>query len=79
MRNIKRKKIKIALRGETKELQHKRVLSKFKRGAFITSEEEMEILQRHASTGMVTFGFNHDTNRAEAKLTRLGRWFVRQL
>lgn len=58
----------------------KSVLKKFKNGKTIESEEELKILKRYASTGMVRLGgFNYITRKPEARLTSQGRWFVKQL
>ncbi len=56
------------------------ILKKFEKGNYIESMEELKILQRYASTGMVRLGlFNYLKGKAEASLTEQGRWFVRQL
>lgn len=60
-------------------MDKKKTLIKFKNGSSIESEEELKILERYASTGMVRFGFNYKTRKSEAKLTDQGKWFVRQL
>lgn len=57
----------------------KDTLLKFKKGCAITSKEELAILDRYASTGMVRYGFNYKTKQAEAALTEQGKWFVKQL
>lgn len=58
---------------------HKKTLKKFRKGNFIDSENELFILRRYASTGMVHFGFNYKLKKPDAKLTRQGRWFLEQL
>ena len=57
----------------------KEVLSKFKNGGFIESEYELKVLQRYASTGMVHFGFNYKDKKSDAKLTKQGKWWAKQL
>jgi hypothetical protein len=57
----------------------KDILNRFKNGHAIESEEEMAVLDRYASTGMVRYGFNYKTREAEASLTDQGKWFVKQL
>ena len=54
------------------------VLKKFKEGAAINSEEELRVLDRYASTGMVRFGFDYKTRQPTASLTNQGRWFLKQ-
>jgi len=61
------------------KLSAKEVLKKFKKGETIDSDEEMKILERYALTGMVQFGSNLKTRKAEAILTNQGRWFLGQL
>lgn len=57
----------------------KKILNKFRNGALIETEEEMKILERYASTGMVHFGFNTKKGMGDASLTKQGKWFVKQL
>ena len=57
----------------------KDILKKFKKGNYIESRYELKVLQRYASTGMVHFGFNCKEGKSDAKLTDMGRWFVKQL
>ncbi len=57
----------------------KEILLKFKKGSAIKSQEELAVLDRYASTGMVRYGFNYKTKKAEASLTDQGKWFVKQL
>ena len=65
--------------ADIENLEIKKILLKFYKGAFIDTEEEREILDRYASTGMVRFGFSYTKRRDEASLTEQGKWFVKQL
>ncbi len=60
-------------------VEKKEILKKYSKGSSINSEAELQVLRRYASTGMVRFGFNYKTRKAEAKLTNQGKWFVAQL
>lgn len=60
-------------------LSVKEVLKKFKHGNYIENLYELKILQRYASTGMVSFGFDYEKKECDAKLTPQGKWFVKQL
>lgn len=66
---------------KAKEIKRiKSILKKFKNGNAIESVEELNVLRRYVSTGMVRLGgFNYRTRQPEARLTRQGRWFVKQL
>lgn len=55
---------------------HKDVLKKFKKGAVIENEEELKILKRYYSTGMVHFGFDYKLRSSTASLTKQGKWFL---
>ena len=57
----------------------KEILLKFKKGNYIGSRDELKVLERYFSTGMVHFGFNYEKGMADAKLTEQGKWFVKQL
>jgi len=57
----------------------KKTLEKFKKGNTVDSWEELRVLERYASTGMVSFGFDCKLRKATASLTSHGRWFVRQM
>lgn len=59
--------------------QVKKILSKFRNGAAIESQDELRVLDRYASTGMVRFGFNYKRRVPEASLTDQGKWFLKQL
>ena len=60
-------------------MSDREVLKRFRRGNFIRDENEVRVLERYASTWMVSFGFNYKTKQAEASLTSQGRWLVRQM
>lgn len=47
------------------------ILKRFKFGAVVSEKDEI-VLNRYASIGFVSFGFNWDTREATAKLTDLG-------
>ena len=56
------------------------VLKKYKKGHSIDSEDDLKVLERYASTGMVRLsGFNYKTKKGEAVLTDQGKWFLKQL
>ncbi len=57
----------------------KEILKKFKRGATIDTPEELTVLDRYYSTGMINFGFDYKLRKSTASLTRQGRWFLKQL
>ena len=50
----------------------KKILEKYIKGAPI-SKTDKEVLERYASTGMVSFSFNYKT-----KNTSQGRWLLKQ-
>lgn len=52
------------------------ILRKFRRRSAIQNEEELKVLRRYASTGMVAFSFNAAKRQPEAELTDQGKWFV---
>lgn len=57
----------------------KAVLKKFKNGSTIDTQEEMNVLDRYFSTGMVHFGFDYKLRKATASLTDQGKWFIKQM
>jgi len=52
------------------------VLNKFKKGAFIESDAEMEVLKKWALAGLVKFGVDLVNKKPEAKLTKKGKWLL---
>ena len=56
-----------------------RILEIYKKGASIRNEEDLELLEEYASTGMVHFGFNTDTDKAEASLTPQGKFVLHNM
>lgn len=63
----------------TKRVSDREILKRFKRGNFVNNEEEARVLERYASTGMVTFGFNYKEKKADARLTEQGKWLLSQM
>ncbi len=57
----------------------KQVLSRYAKPNFIEDEKDLDILKRYHSTGMVRYGFNYKLKKAEATLTRQGRWLLKQI
>jgi hypothetical protein len=56
----------------------KEILSKFKDGDVVHTQEELNVLQRYQSTGMVSnFKLNHRME-VVACLTDQGKWFLKQ-
>ena len=53
-----------------------KILKKFKHGAYIESDEEMRVLKSFASAGLVRFGCDLINKKAEAMLTKKGRWLL---
>ena len=61
----------------------KTTLKQYKKGKTIENEIDLKILERYTATGMVFFYIerNKKTFKIEpkAKLTDMGKWFVKQL
>jgi hypothetical protein len=53
-----------------------KILTKFKKGAVIESDEEMKVLEKWALGGLVKFGADLINMKSEAKLTARGRWLL---
>lgn len=53
------------------------VLGKFEDGAEINNETEMNLLKRYSLTGMVEFGVSLENKKAQAKLTKRGKWWIK--
>lgn len=58
------------------EKTERALLKKFKDGAIIESDEEMNVLKKWALTGVVRFGSDLVKMKPEAKLTKKGRWLL---
>ena len=52
------------------------ILEKFEKGAVIESDEEMEVLEKWATAGLVKFGADLVEQKAEAMLTKRGKWLL---
>lgn len=65
--------------GKEEMTREKEILERFKKGKRIENEEEDEVLERYAITGMVRFGVDLEELKAEAILTERGKWFLTQM
>ncbi|MFH1626951.1 MAG: hypothetical protein ABH971_02550 [bacterium] len=52
------------------------ILRKFKNGAIISSDEEMRVLEKWALIELVKFGADLIGMKAEASLTKRGKWLL---
>lgn len=52
------------------------ILKKFKKGAIIETDEEMRVLEKWALGGLVKFGADLIDMKAEACLTKRGKWLL---
>lgn len=59
--------------------REKEILERFKKGKRVENEEEEEVLERYAITGMVHFGVDLEELKGEAILTERGKWFLTQM
>lgn len=59
--------------------EEKKILKRFKKGKEIENDEEEEVLDRYAITGMVRFDVDFETLKAYAFLTERGKWFLTQM
>lgn len=67
------------MQGGMSMLAEREILAKFKKGGKIETAEERQILQRYAMTGMVKLGVNFETKKAEAILTKRGKWLLKRM
>ena len=59
--------------------REKEILKKFKRGAVIETKEELKVLKKFGSIGMIHIGFDGHKKLPTASLTKLGRWLLARM
>ncbi len=52
------------------------ILAKFKKPNYIETDEEMNVLEKWALGGLVKFGADLISMKAEATLTKRGKWLL---